>query len=173
MHLRDAARQASLTPAALQRETSALVTQKILNPRRDGNRVYYRANTAHPLFPDLHGIVIKITGIAPALRDALLAVKGVDLAMIFSSIASGNARASSDMDLLILGEVGLREISPALRGITQNLGREINPICFTSTEWRDRSARGDALAARFPDDPIREMIDLSWWTGTLSTATCS
>ena len=153
LHLRDAARLAGLTPAALQREASALAKQEVLNLRRDGNRVYYRANTAHPLFPDLHGIVIKTTGIAPALRDALLPVEDVELALIFGSTARGNARAGSDLDLLILGKAGLRKISPALRGIAQHLGREINPICFTPAEWRDRSARGDALVARILAEP--------------------
>ena len=153
LHLRDAARLAGLTPAALQREASALAAHEILKVRRDGNRVYYRANTAHPLFPELQGIVTKTSGIAPALQAALGSVEGIDLALIFGSTASGAARAGSDVDLLVLGKAGLRKISPALRGVSQNLGREINPICFTPAEWRDRAARGDALVARILAEP--------------------
>jgi predicted nucleotidyltransferase len=153
LHLRDVARLAGLTPAALQREASTLAKQEILSVRRDGNRVYYRANTAHPLFPDLQGIVTKTTGIAPALHAALASIEGVDLALIFGSTASGTARAGSDVDLLVIGKAGLRKISPALRGIAQNLGREINPISLTPAEWRIRVARGDALVARILAEP--------------------
>ena len=153
LHLRDIARLARLTPAALQREASSLATQEILTVRRDGNRVYYRANTTHPLFPDLHGIVSKTTGIAPTLQAALAAVDDVDLVLIFGSIANGTSLAGSDVDLLILGKAGLRKISPALRGISENLGREINPICFTPTEWHARAARNDALVTRILAEP--------------------
>lgn len=153
LHLRDVARLAGLTPAALQREASALAALELLKVRRDGNRVYYSANTGHPLFPDLQGIVNKTTGIAPALQAALSPLEGIDLALIFGSTASGAARAGSDVDLLVLGKAGLRKISPALRGVSQHLGREINPICFTPTEWRDRAARNDALVARILSEP--------------------
>lgn len=107
----------------------------------------------HPLFPELQGIVTKTTGIAPALQAALNSVEGIELALIFGSTASGAARAGSDVDLLILGKAGLRKISPALRGVSQNLGREINPICFTPAEWGDRADRGDAFATRILAEP--------------------
>jgi predicted nucleotidyltransferase len=153
LHLRDVARLAGLTPAALQREVSALAKQEILSMRRDGNRVYYRANTAHPLFPELRGIVTKTAGITSELRQALLPVEDIDLALVFGSTASGQAGSGSDVDLLVLGKAGLRKIAPAIRRLSQSLGREINPICFTPAEWRDKSAHGDALVARILSEP--------------------
>jgi DNA-binding transcriptional ArsR family regulator len=48
-HLRDLARHASLSPAAIQRELSSLTALDLVIPRRDGNRLYFSANTAHPL----------------------------------------------------------------------------------------------------------------------------
>jgi predicted nucleotidyltransferase len=153
LHLRDAARLAGLTPAALQREASALARQELLSVRRDGNRVYYRANTAHPLFPDLRGIVIKTTGIASELRHALHPLDDVDIALIFGSTASGEAGSQSDVDLLVVGRTGLRKIAPAIRKASQSLGREINPVCFTPAEWHDKSTRGDALIARILAEP--------------------
>lgn len=153
LHLRDVARLARLTPAALQREASALAKQELLSVRRDGNRVYYRANTDHPLFPDLRGLVIKTAGIAAALRQALHPMEDVEVALIFGSTASGLAGSHSDVDLLILGRAGLRKIAPALRKSAESLGREINPVCYTPTEWRDKSAHGDALVARILAEP--------------------
>lgn len=153
LHLRDVARLAGLTPAALQREAISLAKQEILSARRDGNRVYYRANTAHPLFPDIRGIVIKTAGIASTLRQALLPIEHIDLAFVFGSTASGQANSGSDVDLLVLGKAGLRKIAPAIRKVSQSLGREINPICFTPAEWREKLAHGDALVARILAEP--------------------
>jgi DNA-binding transcriptional ArsR family regulator len=153
IHLRDLARLAGLSPAALQKELTSLAAKELVLTRRDGNRLYYRANLSHPLFPDLCGIVLKSSGIAAELGRALAAVEGIDLALIFGSVAAGTATGQSDVDLLIIGTTGLRKITPALRGVADSLGREINPICVTPAEWRGKVQRGDAFAARVSAEP--------------------
>ena len=153
LHLRDISRLAALTPAALQREASAMAVRELLVTRRDGNRLYYRANTAHPLYPELHGLVVKTAGIGAELQKALASVDGVELAYIFGSTAIGAAGSSSDVDLLILGTAGLRRIAPALRGVADTLGREINPVCLRPTEWREKLRLGDAFISRVAAEP--------------------
>lgn len=153
IHLRDIARLADLSPAALQKELTALASKELVLTRRDGNRLYYRANTGHPLYPELHGLVVKTAGIIPELQRALAPVEGIEVAFVFGSTAAGMAKSGSDVDLLILGDVGLRKVNPALRGITESLGREINPVCVTPAEWRDKCHRGDAFATRVSTEP--------------------
>lgn len=153
IHVRDLARLAGLSPAALQKELTTLAAKGFVLTRRDGNRLYYRANIAHPLFPELHGLVLKTSGIAAELSRALAAVEGIDLALIFGSVAAGTATGRSDVDLLVIGSTGLRKITPALRGITETLGREINPVCFTRTEWVEKISKGDAFANRVSSEP--------------------
>ena len=153
VHLRDLARHAGLTPAALQRELGNLSSAGLVTPRRDGNRLYFRANTGHPLYPELHGLVIKTTGIATELRQALLPVVGIDVAFIFGSAAAGTLGSSSDVDVLILGSAGLRKVTPVLRGIAQSLGREINPFCITPDEWTAKLSAGDAFVSRVAAEP--------------------
>ena len=153
IHLRDLARLAGLSPAALQKELTSLASKEFVLTRRDGNRLYYRANTSHPLFPDLCGIVLKTSGISAELARALAALEGIDCALIFGSVAAGTATGRSDVDLLVIGTTGLRKITPALRGVADALGREINPICVTPAEWRGKLQRGDAFAARISAEP--------------------
>lgn len=153
IHLRDLARLASLSPAALQKELTSLASKEFVLTRRDGNRLYYRANTAHPLFPELRGLVIKTSGIAPELSRALSSVDGIDLAFVFGSVAAGTASGRSDVDLLVIGSVGLRKLTPALRGVADSLGREINPLCLTAAEWREKCRKRDAFAARVSAEP--------------------
>jgi predicted nucleotidyltransferase len=153
IHLRDLARLAALSPAGLQKELTSLAAKELVLTRRDGNRVYYRANTAHPLYPELHGIALKTSGIAGELARALAPLERIDVALIFGSVASGTATAKSDVDLLVIGSVGLRKLSPALRGVTDALGREINPVCRTPAEWRQNLAKGDAFSIRVAAEP--------------------
>lgn len=153
IHLRDLARLAGLSPAALQKELTCLATKEFVLTRRDGNRLYYRANIAHPLYPELRGIVLKTTGVAAELGRALSSVEGIDFALIFGSVAAGTATARSDVDLLVIGNTGLRKITPALRGVAETLGREINPVCFTPAEWREKRRKGDAFVTRVSAEP--------------------
>lgn len=153
IHLRDLARLAGLSPAALQKELTTLAAKEFVLTRRDGNRLYYRANIGHPLYPELRGIVLKTSGIAAELSRALAAITGIDLALIFGSVAAATATGRSDVDLLVIGNTGLRNITPALRGIAETLGREINPVCFTPAEWREKRAKGDAFATRIIAEP--------------------
>ena len=152
-HLRELAREAGLSPAALQRELSSLTSIELLASRRDGNRLYFRANTVHPCYADIHGLVSKTTGIAPILEQALSPVEGIEFAFIYGSVAAGTASGSSDVDLLILGSVGLRKVTSSLRGISQTLSRELNPHCVTVEEWRQKLQKGDAFAARVMLEP--------------------
>ena len=152
-HLRDLARLAKLSPAALQKELTSMAAKELVLTRRDGNRLYYRANTSHPLYPDLRGIVLKSSGIAAELSRILATVGGIDLALIFGSVAAGTATSRSDIDLLVIGSIGLRKLSTTLRGVAESLGREINPICMTPSEWQEKQRKGDAFAKRIVAEP--------------------
>lgn len=42
---------------------------------------------------------------------------------------------------------------PALRGLADSLGREINPICLTPAEWQQNRAKADAFTTRVSSEP--------------------
>jgi len=50
-------------------------------------------------------------------------------------MANGKATAGSDVDLLVLGDVGFAEVVKRLHPLQQQLGREINPKVYTLAEW--------------------------------------
>ena len=58
-------------PSSLQREIDALVRVGILEKRVDGRRSYIKANQDSPIYPELHGLVEKTSGIVPMLREAI------------------------------------------------------------------------------------------------------
>jgi predicted nucleotidyltransferase len=142
LHLRELTRQSGLSLGTLQTEVEKLCTADLLLSRRDGNRLYFRANAAHPLFADLRQLVLKTAGLREVLADALRDVPGIELAFVFGSLAAGTGKAGSDVDLLVIGDAGLRALAPRLRPAAERLGREINPVTMTVAEFiRDRSKK--------------------------------
>lgn len=135
VHGRDLARQSGLNVKTVQDELGKLSQADLVTSRRDGNRRYYRANAIHPLFPDLQQLVLKTSGLRDVLADALKGVKGIKVAFVFGSLAAGSGKAASDVDLLVIGEAGLRALAPGLRRASERIGREINPVTMTASDY--------------------------------------
>lgn len=128
-------------PSSLQRELKALVDGGILQTRREGTRAYFKADTRSPLFPDLRGLIEKTAGVVPTLRDALRPLGSrIGCAFVYGSVARGDEHARSDVDLLVIGEVGLADLAPALRRVEARLGREVNVVSYAAREFRKRAA---------------------------------
>ncbi|MBI3885191.1 MAG: nucleotidyltransferase domain-containing protein [Opitutae bacterium] len=135
VHGRDLARRSGLNVKTVQDELGKLSQADLVTSRRDGNRRYYRANASHPLFADLQQLVLKTAGVRDVLVDALKGVKGIEVAFVFGSLATGSGKAASDVDLLVIGDTGLRALAPGLRRASESIGREINPITMTAAEY--------------------------------------
>ena len=80
-------------------------------------------------------MVLKTSGLREVLAKALHGVKGVEVAFVFGSLATGDGKASSDIDLMVIGTVGLRTLVPRLRPAVGRLGREINPVTMGAAEF--------------------------------------
>ena len=76
------------------------------------------------------------------LRGAL-AHPGIRVAFVFGSLASGNDKAHSDVDLMVIGTIGLRQLGKQLSGVSTEVGREINPHVLTCEEFRQRKNTRD------------------------------
>ena len=152
-HLRDLVRLTGLAPRTVHQEVEKLVAAGLLTDRRSSNRRYLRANERYPLFRPVREIVLRTAGLADVLRNAL-GKHGIELALVFGSIASGRPRAGSDVDLLLVGSLGLREGVRRLRLAQETLGREINPVVWTRSEFETRRVRQDPFLTNILDGPI-------------------
>lgn len=134
--------------AHVQRELRHFTQSGLLIRKRAGNQVRYQANPAHPVFRDLHSLVLKTEGLVEVLRKALTPVEGIQVAFVYGSLARADDRAPSDVDLMVIGEVGFGEISDRLIPAERTLRREVNPSVFPPEEFRERLAAGSGFVTR-------------------------
>ncbi|MBX9753827.1 MAG: nucleotidyltransferase domain-containing protein [Pseudomonadaceae bacterium] len=145
-HLREIARLTGTQPGTLARELAKLVEAGILLKVPVGNQMHYRTNRECPIFTELTSILHKTSGLAETLATALLPLADqVELAFVFGSMASGNARIDSDIDLMLIGELGFAEAVAALYPLQAQLGREINPKVYLHAEWQQLLAEQGAF----------------------------
>jgi len=151
-HLRDLERLTDASIGAVQNEIGNLTRLGLVTARRDGNRKYFAANRDHPLYPEIHAMVLKTCGLRDVLAETLVDA-GILCAFVFGSLARGEEQPGSDVDLMVIGSVGLRRLSELLSGVSERIGREINSHVMSQTEFLDRLERHEHLVSRVMDAP--------------------
>lgn len=142
LHNREIARQAGLSEAAVRQELGKLAGLQLLTSRRDSNRVYYSANVDHPLYQEIHSIVLKTAGLVDVLAEAL-DDKRIEAAFVFGSIADGSDAPESDVDLMVIGGISYRGVSRRLSGIREVIERDVNPVVMSVQEYSRRKQSDD------------------------------
>ena len=143
LHMRELEREVGCTIGPIQTELKKLRELELVLSRRSGNRLYFRPNPAHPLYVDICSMVLKTTGLAAHLKVLFESRDDIVFALIFGSIASDRQQATSDLDLMIVGDISLRSLSGLLSELRRELGREINPHVLKVAEFTERRINGE------------------------------
>ncbi len=153
-HLREIERMTGIPAGSLHRELKALFEAGLLLKERQGNQVRYQANRASPVYEELASIFRKTVGLAGVLSDALTVLSGrIKLAFIFGSLAVGQQKFSSDVVLMIIGDISLLEVVKALASAQGKLGREINPVVMTADRFGSQAEEKERFISRVVKEP--------------------
>lgn len=132
----------------VQRLVDKFVAAGVLLEQRQGNQRRLRANPQFPLYPELRGICVKTFGIADRLQEALVPLsEQIAEAFVYGSVARNEDTAGSDIDLMVIGDIGLTAILDVLAPLEAGLGRSIHATVYSPTEWVRLRAQDPVVAA--------------------------
>ena len=142
-YLRQIARVTGAGMGSLQRELKQLSEAGVIQRNEVGRQAFFKANSDCPVFQELRNLIIKTFGMADVLRAALspLADK-IQLAFIFGSMASGEFKQGSDLDVMVIGDISFADVVSALSPVQETLAREINPSVYPPEEFKSKLAGG-------------------------------
>lgn len=147
-HLSELARHLRRSPSSLQRSLPALVRAGILVRRSSGNRAQYQADPRCPFATELRDLMTKTAGLVDVLRETLEPMRNrIELAFVYGSVARGEERSTSDVDLAVVGEVGLFELSGPLDRAEERIGRPIHAKVYTPREFEKKLVSGNHFLA--------------------------
>lgn len=129
----------------VQRELKRLEDAGLVARETRGRQVEYTANVQHPAFAGLREVLLATVALGDRLRAAFQDLAGVRLAFVFGSVAAGDETPESDLDVFVVGDLGLRDVSTRLVPVLRDVGREPNIITMSESELRDRAAGADHL----------------------------
>lgn len=155
LHLREIVRLSGVGTGSVQRELARLVGAGLITRERRGSQVHFSPNTASPVFGEVYSLLAKTIGIAGVLRKAFqkLEPHALDVAFVYGSVARGEHRGDSDVDVIVVGTAGLRQLQPMLREAEADLGREVNASIYTRDELAGKLRAGDPFLHRALDGP--------------------
>ena len=148
-YLRQITRLTAAGQGSVQRELKKLTEAGILERLEQGRQVYFKAKGNCPIFDELKGLILKTAGLAEVLRAALSPMSDkIDLAFVFGSQARGKAKAASDIDLFIVGNVDELELHRFISQAEMKLNRPINYTYLTAQEYKKRKKEKGGFLSR-------------------------
>jgi predicted nucleotidyltransferase len=153
-------RRTGVGRGTVQRELERLVSSGLVLMQPVGNQKHFRANRDNPIFSELRSIIVKTSGIAEPLRDALAPLaRRIDLALIYGSVARGEAHAGSDVDLLVVAtDVTLEQLFSRLARAEHAVGRKINPTLLTPDEFSRKRHNGNVFLTKVVSGSVISLI---------------
>lgn len=144
----------------VQRELARLTASGLVQVERVGRQAHYRANAASPVYAELVALVRKTVGLVEPLRTALnpLADK-IEVALVHGSVARGEARASSDVDVLVVSDaLQPEDLYRSLANAEHQLSRPIHPTLMTTREFQKRRSEPGSFVQRVLGGSVEWLI---------------
>lgn len=158
-YIKEILRLTGMGVATIKRELDRMLAAGILRMTRIGNQHHYQANSECPIFLELSGIIKKTLGIRETISSALSSLSGkIEWAFIYGSVAAGKETTGSDIDLMIVGDIGFSEVVALLNPAQDTLGREINPKIYSKKEWTLMRTRKNPFVEELLVKPRMDVI---------------
>lgn len=132
-YLRGLAEEFQESTNAIRVELNRFEKAGLLISRSIGNKKMYSANTHHPLFSDIHNILLKHVGIDQVINEVINKLGNVIRAWLGGEMALGND--SQIIDIILVGhDIDRNYLLQLLTTAEKVTGRKLRTLIFTPSE---------------------------------------
>ena len=132
-YLRELAEEFAVSPSQVKDELSQLSQAGLLESERQGRQIHYRANTGHPLFPELHSMVRKALGMDRIIDSVIQRLGRLEFAFLLDDYAEG--KDTGIIDLGLVGDIDQANLADLVRKTERYIGRKIRTLVLTRDEY--------------------------------------
>lgn len=134
-YLRELVREFGASPGHVRGELQQMTRAGLLKADRSGRQTYYRAETRHPLFPELQSMVRKALGMDQIIESIVGRLGRLEQAFLTGDYAQG--RDSGIIDLLLVGDVDRHNLADLVAKTERHIGRKIRVLVLDAEEFDD------------------------------------
>lgn len=142
-YVRELTRLAKEEINAIRRELKRMQEVGMLKSEKRGNRLYYTYKTSYPYYPELLSLVVKSSSLGQQLIKNKSKLGFVKYAFLSQKLIRGLDRNPEHIDLLIIGQVIMPQLSLIVKKLEKTLDTEINYSSMTEEEYKYRKQRKD------------------------------
>lgn len=133
---------------AVRRELIHMQSVGMVKDEKRGNRIYYTFNKNYLFHKELMSMVGKTTGLGVALSKITPKLGRLKFAMISGRFVRHMPRAKDTVDLLLIGDLIMPQLTEFIKEQEAKLSREINYTVMTEAELLYRKTHSDPFIAR-------------------------
>lgn len=135
-HLRGLESEFGESSNAIRIELNRFESAGLLSSIREGNKKVFQANRKHPLFPDIHNIILKETGIDRVIEKVIHRIGNLLAVYLTGDFALG--KDGKQIDLILVGEsIDTIYLERKIEQAEELVGRKVNYILLNPAEAED------------------------------------
>jgi len=157
-YIRQLATQLGVTFSVVYKELENLKALGLVTEQRKGRLRLFTINKNAVIYDELRKLLLKTTALGQQLMSSLPELKTAKYALIYGSIARGEELETSDVDLLIIGDIAEENLIDGIRKVEEGIGREINYILWSEREFEERAKTKHHLLTEIADNPIIGLV---------------
>ena len=133
---------------AVRRELLSMKDKGMVKEEKRGNRLYYTFNRGYLFHKDLVSMVGKVTRLGNALSRAAIKLGKIKFIMLSGRYVRHMPRVKDTVDLLIVGDVIMPQLTELVKEQEAKGAREINYTVMTEEELGYRKSHNDPFIGR-------------------------
>lgn len=147
-YIRELTRKIGEEINAVRRELIHMQSVGMVKDEHRGNRIYYTFNKNYLFHKELMSMIGKTTGLGLALTKAAPKLGKLKFAMVSGRFVRHMPRAKDTVDLLLIGELIMPQLTQVVKEQESVLSREINYTVMTEAELLYRKTHNDPFISR-------------------------
>jgi len=133
-YLRELAKEFDVSTNAVREELNQLTKTHLLKSEKSGRNIFYSANTAHTLFPELRSMVQKVMGIDQVIDGIVHRLGNLEQAFLIADYAEG--KDTGIIDILLVGEIDDYHLNDLTRKTERYTKRKIRSLVMSREEYQ-------------------------------------
>jgi DNA-binding transcriptional ArsR family regulator len=138
-YVRELAEEMDVSPSQVKTELDNLNEAGLLESEKKGRQIYYRANSKHPLFPEMQSMVRKALGMDHILESIISRLGDLERALLIDDYAQGID--SGLIDLVLIGDIDHRNLNDLVTKAEKYIDRKIRTLVLSADEYKDMKSQ--------------------------------
>lgn len=128
---------------AVRRELQRMEKLGMVKKENRGNRIYYWFDKDYPLYGDLLSMVAKSAGLGGEIVKRKSKLGKIRFVLISGKMVRGLEVKPDEVDLLVVGDLELKQLADLVKSFEAKIDREINYSVMSREEFDFRKKRRD------------------------------